>query len=359
MNKKRILVALSLLVVCSLVVACTAQVEETSTEAVEEGTVAEDAPAEESALTVAVVAGGELGDMGFIDSANEGLIRMEEELGLDTVIVQTRDDTTRYLDVIISAAEQADLIFVIPGYYFDEQLTQVVPEYPGKTFVYVDGEASIENMTSIRFLENEGAFLAGALAALMTTDTDMLPNADDAKFVGFMGGADMPVIHNYLVGFNQGAVYADADVEVLNKFAGTHIDPAIGKETALAMYGEGVDIIFQAAGPTGLGVFEAAKEAELYVIGVDSNQKGLAPEYTIASMRKKVGDSIFDFTQMFLNGEIEDGGVYHYGLAKGGVGIDYGGIDPDLVPQEIKDTIDEYSQMIIDGEIVVEEYTGE
>jgi len=126
----------------------------------------------------------------------------------------------------------------------------------------------------------------------MTTEKDALPNTDDATYIGFMGGFDMPVIHNYLVGFNQGATHAVPDVEVLNRFAGTHFDPAIGKETALAMYGAGVDIIFQAAGPTGLGVFEAAKEAEKYVVGVDSNQKGLAPAKNAPSFSRKRSEVI-------------------------------------------------------------------
>ena len=308
-------------------------------------------------ITVAVVAGGELGDQGFIDSANGGLQRMQTELGLKTMIIQSRNDASRYLDDLTSAAEQADLIFVVPGYFFDEQLKQVVPQFPTKTFVYVDGATTIPGMTSVVFLQNEGAFLAGALAALMTSRTDVLEQADSAKYIGFMGGADWPVIHDYEVGFTQGAKYAVPDIQILIQYAGTHFDPAIGKETALAMYGKGVDIIFQAAGPTGLGVFEAAQDARKYVIGVDSNQKSLAPEYTLASMRKNVGDSIFDFTQLDLAGQVEVGAVYPYGLAKNGVGIDYGGMAPDLVPQDVKDKIAEYAKMIINGEIKVETYT--
>jgi basic membrane protein A len=180
---------------------------------------------------------------------------------------------------------------------------------------------------------------------------------DDAKVIGEMGGADMPVIHNFMVGFEQGAKYVDPDVTVITRFAGTHFDPAKGRETALAMYGEGADIIFQIAGPTGLGVFEAAKEANRYVIGVDGNQKPLAPEFTLASMRKRVGDSILDFTNMFLAGDIETGEAYLYGLAKNGVGIDYGDTDPDLVPQDVKDRIAELQEMIINGDIVVDQYS--
>jgi basic membrane protein A len=327
-----------------------AEEEPAAEEPAAEEPAAEEPAADAEAITVAVVAGGEIGDKGFIDSANEGLQWLEEELGIQTLLLQGRDEPDRYLDLLLSAAEEADLVYVVPGYFFDEQLQEVVPQFPDTTFVYVDG------MASIRYLENEGSFLAGALAAMMTTRTDVLTMADDATVIGQMGGADMPVIHNFMVGFEQGALYVNPDITVITRFAGTHFDPAKGRETALAMYEEGADIIFQVAGPTGLGVFEAAKEADRYVIGVDTNQKPLAPEYTIASMRKRVGESLIDFTQLYLAGEIEIGEAYLYGLAKNGVGIDYGEMDPDLVPQDVRDQIAELQQMIIDGEIVVEQY---
>jgi basic membrane protein A and related proteins len=274
-------------------------------------------------------------------------------------MIQTRNDTTVYLDSIISAAEQADLIFIIPGYFFDEQLKQVVPEYPEKTFVYVDSTSPVEGLTAVGFKQNEGAFLAGSLAALMTTETTALPNADKAKVVAFMGGADWPVIHDYQVGFDQGTKYAVSDLTVIDKYAGDHFNPVLGKETALSLYSQGADIIFQAAGPTGVGVFEAAKDAKKYVIGVDSDQKSLAPENTIASMRKNVGDVICMFTKQFMNDEITKGEVYNYGLAENGVGIDYSTVAPDLVPQTVKDKIEQYKQDIISGKIVVDVYKAE
>lgn len=355
MNKK-LMIVISLLTLLAFVLsACSSAAATEAPAAVETAAPATEAPA--ASLTVAVVAGGEVGDMGFIDSANDGLKRMETELGVTTVMIQTRSDTTVYLDSLISAAEQADIIFVIPGYFFDEQLAQVVPQFPDKVFVYVDGAS--EGMTSVSFKQNEGAFLAGALAALMTTDTADLQYADEAKTIAFMGGADMAVIHDYQVGFDQGAKYAVPDITVIDKYAGNHFDAVLGKETALSLYEQGADIIFQAAGPTGVGVFEAAKDAQKYVIGVDSDQKSLAPEYTLASMRKNVGDVIFLFTQQYMNNEITLGESYAYGLKENGVGIDYSTIAPDLVPQSVKDQIEQYKQDIIDGTIVVDTYTAE
>jgi basic membrane protein A len=359
MGKKSLMTIVSTMLVMAMLAACAPATTATVAPAAQPSAVPTTAPEPTKApapITVAVVAGGEVGDLGFIDSANDGLKRMKAELGLNTMIISNKNDSNVNLDVLISAAEQADLIFVVPGYFFDEQLKQVVPQFPEKTFVYVDGATTIPGMTSVVFMQNQGAFLAGALAALLTTRTIELPKMDAAKVIGFMGGADMPVIHDYQVGFNQGAKYAVGDINVINQYAGTHFDPAKGKETALAMYGAGADIIFQAAGPTGLGLFEASKEAQKYAIGVDTNQKGLAAEWVVASMRKNVGDSIFQFTQAFLAGKIKTGDVMSYGLAENGVGIDYGGVSPDLVPQDVKDKVAEFAKMIIDGKIVVETY---
>ena len=314
-------------------------------------------PAKE--FTVAVVAGGEVGDLGFIDSAAAGLKRMEEELGYKTFMIANKNDNNVNLDVLLSGAEQADLIFVVPGYFFDEQLKQVVPQFPDKTFVYVDGVASLEGMTSVIFKQNEGAFLIGALAAFLTTENTALPNTDPELKIGFMGGADMPVIHDYQVGFNQGAKYAVPDIEVINQYAGDHFDPAKGKETALAIYGAGADVIFHAAGLTGLGLFEAAKEAKKYAIGVDTNQENLAPDWTVASMLKNVGDSIFLFAKAFNEGGIQPGAVMSYGLKEGGVGISYGDVEPDLVPQAIKDKVEAIAKEILDGKVIVETYTAQ
>lgn len=358
MSKKVIILMVAMLLV-SMLFGC--QPDATEEVVVEEPAVEEPAVeepvVEAETITVAVVAGGEIGDRGFIDSANEGLTYIEQELGQEILLLQGRDEPDRYLDLLISAGEEADLVFVVPGYFFIEQLMEVVPGFPDTTFVFVDGVTDIEGMSSIRYLENEGSFLAGALAALLTERVDDLDMVDDALVIGEMGGADMPVIHNFMVGFEQGVAYVNPDVTIISRFAGTHFDPAKGRETAMAMYEEGADIIFQIAGPTGLGVFEAAKEANRYVIGVDSDQKGLAPEHTLASMRKRVGESIIDFTINFLAGETETINVSLYGLAMDGVGIDYSDIEPDLVPQDVKDRIEEIRQMIISGEIVVEMYT--
>lgn len=312
---------------------------------------------EAESIRVAVVGSGEIGDKGFFDSANEGLKLIEETYGFDTLYLQGRQKADRYLDLLLTAAEEADLVFVVPGYFFDEQLPEIVANFPDTAFVYIDGIAPVDGMYSIRFLEHEGSFLAGALAATLTTRIDDLPMMDEEKVIGTMGGADMPVIHNFMVGFNQGVEYVDSDVTIIERFAGTHFDPAKGRETASAMYEAGADVIFQIAGPTGLGAFEAATEAERYIIGVDTDQKPLAPEYTLASMRKRVGVSILDFTTQFIEGKVEPDTVYEYGLAKGGVGLDYSDIEPDLVPDDVKEYIAELEQLIIDGEIVVEPYT--
>jgi basic membrane protein A len=140
MSKKWVVGSLAILTILSLLVGC--QPKETA-EALEPST-----------IKVAVVAGGEIGDKGFIDSANDGLNHIEEDLGLETMLLQGRDEPDRYLDLLLSAGEEADLVFVVPGYFFIEQLQEVVPKFPDTTFVFVDGITDIPDMTSIRYLEN-------------------------------------------------------------------------------------------------------------------------------------------------------------------------------------------------------------
>ena len=195
MLKKMTFGFMVLVLVLPLLVGCQAQPTETP--------VVEVAPEEAVSLTVAIVAGGEIGDKGFVDSANEGLLQLEEEFGINTLMLQGRDEPDRYLDLLITAGEEADLVFVVPGYFFEEQLAEVVPQFPDTTFVYVDGITSLEGMSSIRYLEHEGSFLAGALAALLTERTDVLDLVDAETVIGEMGGADMPVIHNFMVGSNR------------------------------------------------------------------------------------------------------------------------------------------------------------
>ncbi|MBN2899721.1 MAG: BMP family ABC transporter substrate-binding protein, partial [Clostridia bacterium] len=212
----------------------------------------------------------------------------------------------------------------------------------------------IDNITCIDYMENEGSFLAGAVAAMLTT-TDMEGmNAD--KKIGMVGGMDISVIRNFQVGYEAGAKYIDPEMAVETIFAGDFEDPAKGKESALALYAKGVDIVFQVAGKTGEGVFEAAKDNGQYAIGVDSDQRYIAPENIVASMIKGVGLSIYESIERIQSGTFERGSVYHYGIKENGVDVSYGTEDmTQFVTEEMKAKVQELKEKIVSGEIVVPE----
>lgn len=302
----------------------------------------------------AIVTNDAIGDRGFVDMAYEGIKKANEDFGIEFKVFECHADPSMYLDNLRAAASEYDVIFIVPGYFFDKELEEVKGKYPNKTYIYVDGLTAMENVKSAIFKQNEGAFLAGALAALLTQDTSVDKiNAD--KKVGFVGGADMPVIRDYQAGFEHGVRYTDSTVEVIARYVGDHYDPAKGKDTAYMTSQNGADVIFQAAGPTGLGILEAAKEHNFYAIGVDTDQGYLHPDYIVSSMLKRVDTAIYSIVESISKGDdIQD--VYTFSVANDGIGLARNEYYDKIVPQAIKDKVDEIEQKIVKGEIKVDTY---
>lgn len=302
----------------------------------------------------AIVANDAIGDRGFVDMAYEGIRKAAEDFKIEYKIFECHADPSIYKDTLTTAASKYDVIFVVPGYFFDKELEEVTKKYPKKTFIYVDGATTLTNVKSAVFMQNEGAFLAGALAALLTQETSVAKiNAD--KKVGFVGGADMPVIRDYQTGFEQGVKYTDPTVEVLARYAGDHYDPAKGKETAYITSQNGADVIFQAAGPTGLGVLEAAKEHGFYAIGVDTDQGYLQPDCIVSSMLKRVDTAIYSMVESISKGEALQE-KYVFNVANGGIGLAKNEYYTKIVPKAIQDKVDEIEKKVVSGEIKVESY---
>ena len=249
-------------------------------------------------------------------------------------------------DQLVQASEYASIVAVV-GFEFYDVVQEIAKEFPEVYYIYVDNEIEgIDNLITISYAENEGSFLAGALAAMLT----------ESKIIGMVGGMDIPVIRNFQVGYEAGAKYIDPDVEVETIFAEDFEDPAKGKEAATALYSRGADIVFQVAGKTGEGVFEAAEELGKYAIGVDTDQRYINPDVIVASMVKKVGLSIYDTIENILKGEVNSGKVIYYGLEQDGVGIGYGTEDmKQFVTDEMKAQLDEIKDKIVKGEIEVPE----
>ncbi|NLV76832.1 MAG: BMP family ABC transporter substrate-binding protein [Tissierellia bacterium] len=292
-----------------------------------------------------VVAGG-LGDRSFYDSSHEGVEKAKEDLGIEYKVYECRNDASLFNDQLVQASEYASIVAVV-GFEFYDVVQEIAKEFPEVYYIYVDNEIEgIDNLITISYAENEGSFLAGALAAMLT----------ESKIIGMVGGMDIPVIRNFQVGYEAGAKYIDPDVEVETIFAEDFEDPAKGKEAATALYSRGADIVFQVAGKTGEGVFEAAEELGKYAIGVDTDQRYINPDVIVASMVKKVGLSIYDTIENILKGEVNSGKVIYYGLEQDGVGIGYGTEDmKQFVTDEMKAQLDEIKDKIVKGEIEVPE----
>lgn len=296
-------------------------------------------------LTVALVVADTFGDRSFYDSSKEGCDRLAEE-GVTVKTIECNGENQ--MQQIYNAADAADIVVLVGWEFYDVET--VAPEYPDVKFIWVDNATSapVENVLNITYAQNEGSFLAGYIAAKMS----------ESGVVGVVGGEDSATINDFVVGYQQGALYANPDCDVEVQYANTYVDPAVGKECALALNEKGADVVFQVASKTGDGVFEAAKEAGFYAIGVDSDQKYIAEDVIICSMCKEVGESVYQAVKQYME-EGDECGLFGTtwvaDMSTGFVGIGYGEEGAaQQVSDELKAEVDELAQKIISGEIVVE-----
>ncbi|NLZ53433.1 MAG: BMP family ABC transporter substrate-binding protein [Thermoanaerobacteraceae bacterium] len=349
--KKAIAVLLILMLIGGLVLTGCGKTDDTQKQ--QEEVPAEPDAEKQEPIKAALVLSGGLGDRSFYDSSHEGFERAENELGIEGSVLECKNDPSLYQDQLIQASENAQVVVVV-GYEFYDVVQEVAPEYPEVNYIYLDNVIEgIDNLTCITYLENEGTFLAGALAAMLTQETS-IEGINEAKIIGMVGGVDLPVIRNFQIGYEEGAKYVDEEVRVETIYAGDFEDPAKGKECALALYSKGADIVFHAAGKTGEGVFEAAKDVKAYAIGVDTDQRYINPDVIVASMIKGVGLSVFETIKKIQDGTFQPGKVIYYGINEDGVDIGYGTPDmKQIVPEEIKDKIEEIKAKVKSGEIQV------
>ncbi len=285
-----------------------------------------------------------LGDQNFNDAVREGLGRAEEDFGIELRVLESQE-AADYVPNLEAGAADSDLTVGV-GFLLTEDLASVAAQNPDKQFMLIDGVAAIddeplENVASVVFREHEGAFLAGVAAGLMT----------QTGKVGFLGGQDIPPVERYEVGFVAGVETVAPDVEVTVTYTGSFDDPALGKEQSLALYNDDADIILAAAGATGIGSFEAAKEKGegFYVIAADKDQSQLGAEFQLGVATKSLAAAAYAATQSVVEGGFE-GGVLDVGLAEEGTGFESPG---GQVPPDVLAEVDRYRQAIIDGELTV------
>jgi basic membrane protein A and related proteins len=295
---------------------------------------------------------GGRGDLSFNDSAYVGLEKTVNELDATCTEVeanQGENDADREERLRLLAEEGYDPIIAV-GFIYSPAVDTVAAEYPDLSFAVVDGFSEAENAANITFAENEGSFLMGVAAALKT----------EANNVGFLGGVDGPLIQKFEAGFVAGVEEIDPNIEIQIQYLSQDDpvkgfeNPAGGQTAGTGMYDNGADIVYHAAGKSGLGLFDAVAAAGEgnWAIGVDSDQYLTADAaqkpHILTSMLKRVDVGVFEYVEAYANGEPPTGFVV-YDLESGGV--DYatsGGFVDDITGQ-----LDDYKKQIIDGEIEV------
>ncbi|HXE60201.1 MAG TPA: BMP family ABC transporter substrate-binding protein [Gemmatimonadaceae bacterium] len=298
---------------------------------------------------------GGRGDKSFNDGAYRGAQRAAVAFGAHVHYIEPGDGSDREAGLRLLAAEKMDLVIGV-GFIFSDDLTQTAREYPTIRFAGVDYSLATDphgnvippppNLAALKFREEQGSFLVGALAAMV----------GGSKKLGFVGGMDIPLIHKFEAGYRAGVKYVCPACTVIAQYAGVTPDafrnPGRGKELALSQYESGVNIIFHASGSTGLGVFEAARQTGKLAIGVDADQYEEAPGHVLTSMVKRVDEVVYDQIARVRDHTFR-GGIFEYGLSQGGVGYVYDDHNRALIPDSVHTKLDSIAARIESGQIVV------
>jgi basic membrane protein A len=241
---------------------------------------------------------------------------------------------------------------VAVGFMYGSALEKIAKKYPETQFVIIDSVVDLPNVKSIIFKEHEGSFLVGALAALKS----------ESNKVGFVGGMDIPLIRKFACGYEQGAKYINKDTEVFQNMTGSTnaawSDPARGAELTKSQFTKGADIVFAAAGGTGIGVYQAAKDEGKYAIGVDSNQNHIHPGVMLTSMVKRVGVATYDVFADAQTGKFTPG-IDARGLKENGVDWALDENNRTLVSPEMEAEVNKIRAKIISGEVTVHDYMSD
>ncbi|WIY26203.1 BMP family lipoprotein [Parasedimentitalea psychrophila] len=315
-----------------------------------------------AAATIALTAGAALADPALIfdlggkfdksfnEAAFAGAQRWAEETGGSFREVELQSEAQRE-QALRRFAEAGSNPIVMAGFAFSDALSQVAPDYPDTKFAVIDVDwLDMPNVRGIGFQEHEGSYLVGMMAAL----------ASESGTVGFIGGMDIPLIRKFACGYAQGVMAANPDAKIISNMTGTTPaawnDPVKGSELTKAQISQGADVVYAAAGGTGVGVLQTAADEGILSIGVDSNQNHLHPGKVLTSMMKRVDNAVFD---AFTQGENLESGNFHMGVANGGVGYALDEHNAALVSAEMQTAVDAASAKIASGELTVHNYMSD
>jgi basic membrane protein A and related proteins len=299
-------------------------------------------------------------DRSFNAAAWEGVQRAEKDLDIELRDVEPGNPTSIEPAMRAFAERDFDLIIGI-GFAQGPIMQKVATDFPKIKFAIVDGvifeadgKTPKSNVASLVFREHEGSYLVGMIAA----------SKSKSGVLGFIGGMDIPLIHKFETGYEEGARSINPNIKVLDNYVGVNDaawnNPGKGKELTLSQIDKGADVIFTAAGNSGLGAFDAVEQAgkdekgdaKRFVIGVDSNQNGLKPGFVLTSMVKRVDNAVYDVVKEVLGGKF-NGGFHVFGLDKDGVSYAMDEYNKALIPQDILDKVEIAKKKIVAGEIKV------
>ena len=285
-------------------------------------------------------------DKSFNEAAFGGAQRWVEETGGTYRELEMQSEAQRE-QALRRLAESGSNPIVMTGFAFGDVLTKVAGDYPDTKFAIIDMVVEAPNVQSVVFTEEQGSYLAGVMAGM----------ASESGTVGFIGGMDIPLIRKFECGFAQGFKSVQPEGSLVSNYTGTTPaawnDPVKGGELARAQKSQGADVIYAAAGGTGIGVLQAAADEGILAIGVDSNQNALHPGQILTSMVKRVDTAVFD---AFTAGADLEPGVKVMDLAAGGVDVAVDDSNAELVTAEMQTAVDEAKAAIASGEVAVHDF---
>lgn len=293
---------------------------------------------------------GGRGDKSFNDAAYKGLERAKKDFGIDFEVIDPGEGSDRESALRkLSSRKDIGIVFGV-GFIFTEDITKMAKDFPDKKFGCIDYTVSQReipsNLVALEFKEDEGSFLVGVLAALISKSDK----------IGFVGGMESALIKKFEAGFTKGIKYIKPEDKVLVGYVSVTGDgfknPGKAKEIALSQFSSGANIIYHASGLSGLGVFEAARDQKKLAIGVDMDQYNEAPGFVLTSMTKQVDEVIYQTIKEFNDGKFVNG-VKSLGLKEKGVDYIYNDNNKNLIPDDVRKKVEEVREKIIKGEIKV------
>ncbi len=292
---------------------------------------------------IMVTSVGGVNDQSFNQSSWEGLQQIEKDFdNIEVSYIESKQEAEYAANLETAVDDGADLILAT-GFPLQDAVLKAAKDYPEQKFAIVDvdyGDETPDNVACISFAEEQAGYVVGLVAGKETKTNK----------VGFIGGMDNVVIQRFEAGYKAGVAEANPDCEVKVQYANTYSDQAKGKSIAQQMYSNGIDIIFSAAGDTGVGAIEAAKEQNLFAIGVDRDQSSLAPENILTSAMKKVNEGVYNAVKLLAEDKFTGGTTLRYGLEDNSIGL---APTTDNLSEDTLNYVNGKIEEIINGQITV------